>query len=311
MKNSQGISLIIHTKNEERNIKDCILSAKRIVDEIIVADMASTDKTLKIAKSLGALILELPAVGFVDNFRNLAIAKAKFEWILNFDADERITRELQKKFLKIVKEDKFDVVLAPRKCIRFNKWIRYGGHWPDSQLILFKKSAMRWPDKINQAHILPILKGRILTLEPKEENAFIHYNIENLKHLLSKIVWYTTLEGSGDYFKKNKFTPENLINYYKGEFRYRYIEEKGYKDGIRGFIIAKFREYYKFLEFVNWWERKGYPEVFNQNELLDAILEKEEVERIEAFGVSKIYKLWKFYHKMKDKALDVIKPFRY
>ena len=100
MKNSQGISLIIHTKNEERNIKDCILSAKRIVDEIIVADMASTDKTLKIAKSLGALILELPAVGFVDNFRNLAIAKAKFEWILNFDADERITRELQKKFLK-------------------------------------------------------------------------------------------------------------------------------------------------------------------------------------------------------------------
>jgi len=119
------------------------------------------------------------------------------------------------------------------------------------------------------------------------------------------------LEGSGDYFKKNKFTPENLINYYKGEFRYRYIEEKGYKDGIRGFIIAKFREYYKFLEFVNWWERKGYPEVFNQNELLDAILEKEEFERIEAFGVSKIYKLWKFYHKMKDKALDVIKPFRY
>lgn len=304
MKNNLAkISFIVHTKNEERNIKDCILSIKGIADEILVADMSSTDNTLKIAKSLGAKIIDLPPEGFVDDYRNLAISKAKHEWILNFDADERLPKKLAGKFLKIIKNDQWDVVLAPRKCIRFNKWIKHGGHWPDPQLILFKKSFMRWPDNINQAHILPILKGRIVTLEPKEENAFIHYNIENLKHLLNKITWYTTLEGGGDYFEKNKPTPENLINYYKGEFRYRYIELEGYKDGIRGFIIAKFREYYKFNEFVNWWERAGYPEVFSQKELLGTILAKEEFEKLETFRDSKVYKVWRLYRRVKEKLL--------
>lgn len=296
--NRKKITFIVHAKNEERNIKDCILSAKDIVDEVLVIDMSSTDKTAEIAKSLGAVVISIPDKGFVDNYRNFAIKKAKFEWILNFDADERLPKKLAKVFVRIVADDEYDVILAPRKCIRFKKWIKNGGHWPDPQLILFKKSFMKWPNNINQAHILPILKGRVHTLEPKEVNAFIHYNIENLKHFLSKINWYTTLEGSGEYFQKNKATPKNLISYYKGEFRYRYIEEKGYKDGMRGFIIAKFREYYKFIEFVNWWERSGYKEVFTQKELLGTILAAEEFEQVETFRASKIYKFWRLYRQL-------------
>lgn len=302
-----NVSLIVHTKNEERNIKDCILSAKDIVDEILVIDMSSSDKTVKIARSLGARVISIPDVGFVDDYRNFAIGKAKYEWILNFDADERVTKKLQKTFLNIVKKDLYDVILAPRKCIRFKKWIKHGGHWPDSQLILFKRSFMKWPSNITQAHIQPILKGRVVTLEPNEENAILHYNIDNLQHYLSKIAWYTTLEGSGDYFEKNKVTPTNLINYYKGEFIHRYIEEQGYLDGIRGFIFAKFREYYKFIEFVNWWERAGYPEVFKQEDLMGLILEKEELEKVEMIKGSRTYKLWEFYLRQKKRLVSKFK----
>lgn len=272
-----GISQIIHTKNEERNIRDCILSAKELVDEVIVIDMSSTDKTVKIAKSLGAKVISIPDKGFVDDYRNWGFTKTKLPWIISFDADERLTKNQVRIFRKVIEEDKYDVIIAPRKNIRFNKWIKHGGFWPDAQPIIWKKGFLTWPQKITQAHILPIVKGRVLRLESKEENAFVHYNAENLKHYLSKFVEYATAEGNGEFFNQKNITFQHLINYCEGEFRFRYFDEKGYLDGMRGFVFAKFREFYKFVEFVNWWEEKGYPEIFSQEQIQRNILEKQEL----------------------------------
>ena len=67
---SDGISLIIHTKNEEKNIKDCILSAKEVANEIIIIDQSSSDGTVEIAKSLGATVYSIPDKGFVYDYFN-------------------------------------------------------------------------------------------------------------------------------------------------------------------------------------------------------------------------------------------------
>lgn len=301
-----GISFIIHTKNEESNIRDCILSAKEIVDEILIFDMGSTDKTVEIAKSFGAKILNMPESQLVDNDRNFGFSKTKLPWIISIDTDERLTKNLRKIFTKVVKEDRYDVVVAPRKNIRFKKWIKHSGFWPDAQPILWRKGFMNWPKNMKQSHINPMVRGRVLRLEDKEENAFIHYNSVNLKHFLSKFSSYATEENLGKFFDQKNITFEHLINYCEGEFRYRYIDEKGYLDGMHGFVFSKFREFYRFVEFVNWWETKGYPEIFKPQDILKFISEKESMKTNE-FRDSKAYKIWRFINKQKQQILIKLK----
>ncbi|MFS0919250.1 glycosyltransferase [Brevibacillus sp. 179-C 1.1 NHS] len=82
------ISACIITKNEEKNLPNCLESLKSIVSEIIVVDTGSTDRTVEIAKSYGAKVYSFM---WVDDFaaaRNFAIEQAKMDWIIFLDADE-------------------------------------------------------------------------------------------------------------------------------------------------------------------------------------------------------------------------------
>ena len=84
------IGLVINTKNEEAKVAAAIASCLG-VDDILVADMASTDDTVTIAQVAGARILELPDVGYCEPGRQAAIEAAATEWVLLLDADERLS----------------------------------------------------------------------------------------------------------------------------------------------------------------------------------------------------------------------------
>lgn len=288
----QGISVIIHTKNEEKNIVECIKSAKKIASEIIVVDMCSTDSTVKLAKKSRAKVYRFKDVGFADPARNFGISKTKNRWVLSLDADERIPKKLALKIQEIIKEDKFDVVLFPFKNIRLGKWMRHTGWWPDYHPRLFKKGYLKWAVNTKHAHLAPITKGRLLILDATEENAILHNNVTDMKSFFSKMMRYYFLEGSGDYFKDRKVTLSDLTNYCEGEFKWRFILEKGYLDGTHGFIFSKLREYAKFIEFINWWESEGYPEIFKQEELFKLTKEPNIPKS------SKIFKLWRIFKRI-------------
>ncbi|MCX6146568.1 MAG: glycosyltransferase [Candidatus Kapabacteria bacterium] len=85
-----GLSVCIITKNEEKMIRDCILSIKNIANEIILADTGSTDNTINIAKELGASIFHINWENDFSKARNFTLDQAKYEYILVIDADERI-----------------------------------------------------------------------------------------------------------------------------------------------------------------------------------------------------------------------------
>lgn len=106
------LSAIIITKNEERNIGRCIESIKDLVDEIIIVDSGSTDRTIEIARKYTDKIYFRQ---WTDDFaaqRNYALSKATGDWILSLDADEVVSSELKaeaKKFF-ISEEEKNIVV---------------------------------------------------------------------------------------------------------------------------------------------------------------------------------------------------------
>ncbi|MBF8416863.1 glycosyltransferase family 2 protein [Heyndrickxia coagulans] len=83
-------SLCVITKNEENNIKKCLESVGDIVFEKIVVDTGSTDKTIEIAKKMGAKVYSFKWIDDFSAAKNYAISKAKGDWIIFLDADEFI-----------------------------------------------------------------------------------------------------------------------------------------------------------------------------------------------------------------------------
>jgi tetratricopeptide (TPR) repeat protein/glycosyltransferase involved in cell wall biosynthesis len=95
------ISLCIIAKNEERNLQGCLQSAAELVDEIIVVDTGSTDRTRDVAAGLGARVVDFP---WVDDFaaaRNESLRHATGEWIFWLDGDERLDDENRGRFRRL------------------------------------------------------------------------------------------------------------------------------------------------------------------------------------------------------------------
>lgn len=309
-----GISLIIHTKNEENNILDCINSAKSISDEIVVIDMQSTDKTIQIAKKANARVYLVKDMGFADPARNFGIEKANYEWILSLDADERLPAPVSKRLLDIVKQNKYDVVKFPRKNLIFKKTVMHGMWWPDYQVRFFKKGYLTHSGEV---HTQPKYEGRILTLPANTNNAIIHMHRESVEDFLKMVDTYTSFE---KVFKEkfphlDKIDPDELIKFLEHEFEWRYLDHKGYLDGMRGFVLSKFMSFYRFLEFAKYWEMNNFKELLEPNELKNAVLKYypfSSQSGVEALRVqlntitsSKFYKVWRIYCKVREKIINL------
>lgn len=301
-----GISVVINTKNEEHNIKDCITSVKDIAKEVIVVDMQSKDQTRQIAEDLGAKVFEVPDYGYVEPARNFALSKPSYQWTLVVDADERLPKKLKSIIKKLVAEKKYDGFKFPFKNMFFGKWIRHSMWWPDYHTRLFKTGYLDWPKGVHQDQNF---KGIIFELEPKEENAFYHNNIADIKEMLEMIDHYSGVEKI--FASKKKPTAKEMIEYLNKEFAWRFIEHKGYLDGMHGFILAKFMNFYRFLEVAKYWERQKYEEMYTVEELREAALSEStqfsELERVrsdlEKIQSSKFYKVWQSFNRIKKLIL--------
>ena len=134
-----NITGIIITLNEQTNIKDCIESMQSVCDEIIVVDSNSKDKTRDIAEELGAKVIIQDYLG--DGFqKNFALDKAKNDWILSLDADERLTSDMISEIKSLdLKSSGFDGFGFPRRNFIGSRWIKHGGWYPDVCVRLYNK----------------------------------------------------------------------------------------------------------------------------------------------------------------------------
>ena len=303
-KPKKGLSVVINTKNEELHIEECLNSVKNWADEIVIVDMCSTDKTTIVAKAFGAKIYSVKDLGWVEPVRNWSFNKANYEWVFSLDADERVPKTLQNKIDEIIKADNWDVVKIPWKNIFFNKWIQHALWWPDHHPRLFRKGYVKLEKRI---HPEATCKGRILELEAKNINVW-----------MEKIDLYTSRENFYD--KQNNITPQHIFQRFDSELVSRYFNSKGYLDGVHGYVLSKFMEFYRFLEFAKYWERKGYPELFGKNKLknvyqrrysslIETRVLQEELEDLRVnlaiITSSKIYKIWQYYTGLKKRLLNM------
>lgn len=251
------ISVVINTLNEEKNIGRAIRSVAW-ADEIIICDMYSADKTVEIAKKLGAKIFFHKKEGFVEAARNFAISKASNEWILVLDADEETPEALVKRLQEIAgKMEQIDYVRIPRKNLIFGRWMRYSGWWSDYNIRFFKKDSVKWANKI---HRPPEASGEGLDLPAEEKYAIVHRNYKTISQFLERMNRYTEVEAEELNSQGYKFDWKDLFEKPLSEFLSRFFASYGYKDGLHGLALSFLQAFSLMTVYLKLWEMNKFKE---------------------------------------------------
>ena len=179
-----SLSVILITKNEAANIRDCLQSVAW-ADEVIVVDAGSTDATQVIARQMGAQVYVHDWPGFGPQ-KNRALGYASKEWVFSIDADERVTPELRAEIEQMMRDGKTDGYYCPRLSQFCGKFVRHCGWYPDYVLRLFKRGAGRFSDSL--VHESVLLTGTTAKLS----HSLLHYSYLTQVDVERKVEHYST-----------------------------------------------------------------------------------------------------------------------
>jgi glycosyltransferase involved in cell wall biosynthesis len=232
-------------KNEESFLEDALKSISW-ADEIILVDAESTDNTIKIATKYTNKIFVNKWKGFADQKR-FALNLATNEWILNIDADERVSEDLK---IEIIGLDfnLADGYKIPRNNFLLNKHITSCGWDNDYQLRLFRKSKASVTERL-------VHEGfEVSDNTAKLNSPLIHLTFTSIERTISKINEYSTLEAREKVNSKKKVKIHTIILHTLSAFLKEFISQKGYKDGIYGFVVSMFSGITTLMVYVKIWE---------------------------------------------------------
>lgn len=244
------LTVLIPCKNERANICECIRSAKQVADEVLIADSLSTDDTLDLVRAEGGCrIIEREHVNFSD-FKNWAIPRARCEWVLVLDADERITPELAKEIKTLLDDaparDSYDI---RRTTFFLGQRIRFSGYQNDAVRRLFRRDECRYEEGRSVHEFLVTPSGKVGRLRGRLD----HYTTIDLTHFCAKQNDYST-KMAADRWKKGK-RPSFLRTFCYGPLRFcqLYFLRLGFLDGFAGLVVCGIGAYYAFLKDAKLW----------------------------------------------------------
>lgn len=239
------VSVYIICLNEEKHIRRVLESVKGF-DEIIIVDSGSEDKTLEIAKEYTNKIYHQEWLGFAGQ-KDYAKNLCSKEWVLNLDADEQLTPELQKEILNTIKEnyvDGLDIKISSKYLGKFNHpFSKF-----NRRVRFFRKSKGYYPDKL--VHESIVIDGKV----KKAQGFILDYGTLDLKTHLHKINEYSTLRAEEKFAKGKKASLLKLVLVFPLAFFKSFIVKRGFLNGIRGLIGATNTAYYAFLKEAKLYE---------------------------------------------------------
>lgn len=236
----ETLSVVLATFNEEKNIVDCLQSVKGLADEIIIVDGNSSDNTVEIAQKMGAKVEKAKNLPLFHINKQKAIDMATKDWVLQLDADERVTPELAKEIKRVIfdKDGDKNGYWIPRKNWYLGRFLMKGGQYPDYTMRLYKRGKGRLPQK--DVHEQAVVEGNVGYLE----NPLVHIADPNFKRYLTRWNRYTRLIANKDIKKENKYNPVTWVKYLVilplWWFLITYIRHKGFMDLWQGFVFSFF-----------------------------------------------------------------------
>jgi len=238
------LSVGLITFNEEKIIKKTLEAIREIANEIVIVDSLSTDRTVEIAKEMGAIVYSEEWKGFGPQ-KNSVIEKCKGEWILLLDADEVVSDELRENIIEIINSpDSHDVFMIKRSSICFGKKIKHGGWNSDYVIRLWKNGCVRIGEEL--------VHEQYISSKPTHniDQILWHYTNFSIDKYFNKFNSYTSL-GAEEYFKRGK--KATFIKLYLSplfKFVKDYFFRLGFLDGTVGFLLAATGSYSVYVKYL-------------------------------------------------------------
>lgn len=271
------LTAIILTKNEEKNLQECMDSVRNVAKRIVVVDSFSTDDTLKIAEANGADIYQHPFENYGKQFQwAMDHTGIDTTWIFRFDADERLTKDSAAELVRLCTENEnTDVngIIFTLEVVFLGRKLKHGGTYPFKKLCIFKRGLAYMEERSMDEQIV-LTSGRAVEMKCVSE----HHDFRDLTFWINKHNWYAT-RAAKDYFdyagKEDVYGELDFPSrvrrivkrkiYYRLPMRlrcwlyfvYRYIFRLGFLDGKEGFFYAFFQAYwYRMLVDAKIFEAK-------------------------------------------------------
>ncbi|HMG66927.1 MAG TPA: glycosyltransferase family 2 protein [Chitinophagaceae bacterium] len=241
----QRISVVIVCKNEEREIGRSLESLRGLTDDIVVLDTGSKDATMEIVRKEGVRLFEENWEGF-GKTKKKATVLAKYDWILNLDADEAIDEELKKSLLNASLNNESEVFLIKFKNFLGNKYLRFGEWGGDKHIRIFNRKKINWNEATVHERLLLIPETKITRLK----GFILHHTVSSVAEYAEKTLKYGLLsaekyseEGKNSSWPKIYLAPVFTFLKY-------YIFKLGFLDGRAGFICARMTFRYTFIKYA-------------------------------------------------------------
>jgi glycosyltransferase involved in cell wall biosynthesis len=269
------VSVLIPAKNEEANLPACLASVAR-ADEVFVVDSQSDDRSVAIAESYGANVVQFHFNGRWPKKKNWALENLPFrnEWVLIVDCDERIPPELWDEIAAAIQQSDCNGYYLNRKVFFLGQWIRFGGKYPDWNMRLFKHQQGRYENLNtedirntgdNEVHEHVVLPGPVGYLKAD----MLHIDFRDMYHWLARHNRYSNWEAQvylnilngtadsgtiganlfGDDVQRKRFLKKIWVRLpLKPLLRFVlvYFIRLGFLDGKAGYIYARLLSQYEF-----------------------------------------------------------------
>lgn len=281
------ISVLIPAKNEQANLPACLRSLEP-ADEIFLVDSQSSDRTVEIAESYGAQVVQFHFNGYWPKKKNWSLENLPFrnEWVLIVDCDERIPPDLWEEMAAAIQNGEYNGYYLNRRVFFLGKWIRYGGKYPDWNLRLFRHQMGRYENLgtegvpntgDNEVHEHVVLPPKVGYLK----NDMIHEDFRDIFHWIERHnrysnwearVYYNLLSGKqqgdsigadffGDAVQRKRFLKLIWVRLpWKPLLRFIwfYIIKLGVLDGRAGLIYARLLSQYEYQIGVKLYELRRF-----------------------------------------------------
>ncbi|MFD2561592.1 glycosyltransferase family 2 protein [Aquimarina rubra] len=245
------LSAVIITYNEEKKIERCLSSLVGVVDEIVVIDSFSTDKTEEICKQFDVKFIKQQFLGYIEQ-KNFAITQASYDHIISLDGDEALSCELQDSLIQLKSNWKYDGYYMNRYNNFCGQWIKHSDWYPDKKLRAFIKGKGEWQG-INPHDSFKLTNPKTAS---KLQGDILHWNYATYQEFNLKTDKFSTISAHSYYELGKKAPIWKIILNPTWAFFKAYFLRLGFLDGFNGFVICvqtaniTFLKYSKLRELI-------------------------------------------------------------
>lgn len=241
------LTAVVLTKNEEDKIERCLKSLS-FCDELVVVDDFSDDRTVEIARKMGAVVYQRNLKDDFASQRNFALSKSKGDWVFFVDADEIVTDKLRLEIISKINNPLLKEVgyFVRRSNYFLNRKLRHGETASVSLLRLGKKNSGIWKRNV---HEYWDVEGKVGNLK----NNLDHYFCDRLSDFIEKINFYSDIHAKANLEERKKSNIFKILLYPLFKFLDGFFLKRGFLDGLPGFVFAVFMSFHSFLSWSKLW----------------------------------------------------------